>query len=229
MAPYRVSLMKWKILDTGPSSAQKNMEIDTKLLFGLKENQEPILHLYTFIDEAATYGHFIKPFAYLKEERVKKRGLQLAKRPTGGGIIFHLWDFTFSLLIPSSHQAYTQNPLENYSLVNALVGKVLTKLSSKGVALLTKKTDTSSFCMANPTIYDILIEGRKIGGAAQRNTKFGFLHQGSIAMAPPSEEFLADVLKDGQVIQEMRENSTYLAAGKQELKTLLTEEIICMN
>ncbi len=218
-----------KIVDTGRAPAWKNMEIDSELLKNLEHSQEPVLHLYQFEPEAATYGYFIQPFAHLNEEGVKKRGLQLAKRPTGGGIIFHLWDFTFSLLIPSAHPAYSRNPLDNYLFVNTAVSQIL---QGQKTELLTGETGASPFCMAKPTIYDLLINGQKIGGAAERCTKFGFLHQGSIALVPPSKEILEDVVKDPQVIQSMQQNSCSLAPSgtpvnemRDKLKTLFIAEI----
>jgi lipoate-protein ligase A len=35
-------------------------------------------------------------------------------------------------------------------------------------------------CFANPVRADVMIDGRKIAGAAQRRTRGGLLHQGSI-------------------------------------------------
>ena len=48
--------------------------------------------------------------------------------------------------------------------------------------------------MAQPTKYDVVLQGRKIAGAAQRKTKEGFLHQGTIALKMPNEELLRELL-----------------------------------
>jgi lipoate-protein ligase A len=40
----------------------------------------------------------------------------------------------------------------------------------------------SEACFSNPVIDDLLLNGRKIAGAAQRRTRGGFLHQGSIQL-----------------------------------------------
>ena len=39
--------------------------------------------------------------------------------------------------------------------------------------------------MAKPTPFDLVIEGKKVGGAAQRRTRKGLLHQGSLSVCPP--------------------------------------------
>lgn len=51
--------------------------------------------------------------------------------------------------------------------------------------------------MAEPTLYDLLIDGKKAVGAAQRKVKEGLLHQGSISLRLPGIEeklFLQDDL-----------------------------------
>lgn len=215
------------IIDTGKTSALKNMEIDADLLKNLEHSHEPVLRFFEFESDSATYGHFIQPFSHLNERQVKKKNLQIAKRPTGGGVIFHLWDFTFSLAIPASHPAYSRNPLDNYTFVNSRISQILTRLCSRIPSLVKNKTGSHPFCMAGPTLYDVMLNGKKVGGAAQRCTKFGFLHQGSIALMPPVEEYLKDLLLDAQVIDQMRMNSSSLApegVSREMLKNYFTEK-----
>ncbi len=62
--------------------------------------------------------------------------------------------------------------------------------------------------MAHPTKFDIMLDGRKVGGAAQRRTKHGLLHQGSICLTNVPEDCLAEVLVSGsQVAQSMLASS----------------------
>ena len=69
--------------------------------------------------------------------------------------------------------------------------------------------------MAKPTRYDVVFDGKKIGGAAQRRTKRGFLHQGTIALAILPDEYLERILLPGtQVLEAMKANS-YSVLGKE--------------
>lgn len=233
--------MAWNIIDSGCSSAAENMEMDFQLLEKLPHLSAPLLHLYEWEGAAATYGYFVKPENYLQMGGVAERSLTLAKRPTGGGIIFHLTDYAFSALVPASYIHYSTNTLENYSFINGIVARVLEKFigSSCGIKLLEGSCSAgghaSHFCMAKPTIYDVMLKDYKIGGAAQRRTKAGFLHQGSITLALPSEEFLQAVLLPGSaVLEAMRQNSCSLidqvsageiAKARAALKALLIEEV----
>jgi lipoate-protein ligase A len=220
--------MKWEVVDTGPGSAEENMERDVALLKDLQTNPRPILHFYDWVQDAATYGHFIDPTQFLKMEGVRKRGLQLAKRPTGGGIVFHLWDLAFSVLIPKSHAAHGKTALENYAFVNGAVKRATQQFLGKEVSLTpTDIGEIAGFCMAKPTKYDVMLGGKKIAGAAQRQQKWGFLHQGTIALVQPSADYLSDVLQDGRVKEAILANTFSLtdniSKARQEMRQLLRE------
>lgn len=206
--------MCWIIHDTGSQSAARNMEIDTALLQGLSPGDPPMLHFYDWERPAATFGHFINPADHLNLKGVEASSLDLARRPTGGGLLFHLTDFAFSLLVPSSH-FYSPNTLENYAFVNELIIEVITAFlgEKKSPSLLPvdpTPLDLASqhFCYAKPTIYDVIVEGKKVAGGAQRKTKWGFLHQGSISVAAMDPQLLDRFLKPGTLVTKaMAKNS----------------------
>jgi len=60
--------------------------------------------------------------------------------------------------------------------------------------------------MAKPTIYDVMLNGKKIGGSAQRRTKFGLLHQASIHLQKLDPDVLEKFLP-AEIVRTMDENS----------------------
>ncbi len=202
----------WEILDTGVQPAAQNMRIDAELLENAGAHARPLLHFYEWEGDCSTYGYFIDPEKYLNSDGVKKRGLSLARRPTGGGIVFHVWDMAFSVLIPSSCPEFSSNTLENYAFVNrAVLGAVKDFIREHSLLSLTpddfKSMDLQCqhFCMAKPTKYDVILDGKKVAGAAQRKTKVGLLHQGTISLVMPPEDYLRDILKtETQVLEAMK-------------------------
>ncbi len=218
--------MGWKHIDTGIRSAAANMELDAALLSDLKEEEDAILHLYEWEKDSATYGHFIDPKNFLNMEGVKSSSLDLAKRPTGGGIIFHNCDLAFSVLVPSTHPNFSANPLENYAFVNNRVIGAIEQMVDFSAELLPEEPSPldehcKSFCMAKPTKYDVMIQGKKIGGAAQRKTRDGYLHQGSVSIGFLSESYLREMLApQTQVFEGMRANSFSLLGEKWTSKEL---------
>ena len=231
----------WKIVETEPDLAEKNMELDRIFLKNIGKEERPILHFYGWSKKSLTYGHFIRPSKFLNLDEVKKRGVSIAKRPTGGGLIFHVSDLAFSVLVPASSPHFSQNILTNYHFVNSAVKEAVfafLKEKNDPLGLLEEESVPldpvcSSFCMAKPTKYDVMLGSKKVAGAAQRQTKEGFLHQGSISIALPDTAFLkAILLKGTKVFEAMHQNTFCLLQSphtENELNTArkgLTEQLI---
>lgn len=212
----------WEILDTGTRSATENMQIDAELLEVASEKTCPVLHVYDWEGDCATYGYFVDPGKYLNLDGVKKRNLNLARRPTGGGILFHVWDMAFSVVVPSCRPEFSLNTLDNYSFVNrAVLGAVKEFIREHSDLTLTTEDfaamdlQCQHFCMAKPTKYDLILDGKKVAGAAQRKTKGGFLHQGTISLVMPPEDYLRDVLRDDSQVFEAMKLYTFPILGAQ--------------
>jgi lipoate-protein ligase A len=213
--------MAWNILETKAASAEANMLLDAKLLENLEGR--PILHLYEWEKPSATFGYFIKPEELMDLEEVKKKGLDLARRPTGGGVVFHLWDLAFSVLVPAKSKLFSTNTLDNYNLVNQVVKGVVKEFIGEEIELIPEDVPfqdqiCTRFCMARPTKYDVMLQGKKIAGAAQRRTKDGFLHQGTIALLRPDPELLEAVLPVKAVREAMVQTTFALFSDPKELK-----------
>ncbi|MCE5316105.1 MAG: hypothetical protein LLG04_01910 [Parachlamydia sp.] len=208
--------MRYEILIAKAASAADNMERDSALLQSLAEHPRCVLHLYDWEQPSATYGYFIDPDNYFNQEGLNRRQMQLARRPTGGGIIFHTCDLAYSVLIPATHPTYSLNPLENYALINRAVSDAIAANIAKPLELLPLQLPSSgfdAFCMATPTRYDVMLEGRKVGGAAQRRMKQGYLHQGSIALGLPEADLLQDVLESSGTVADAMLRHGYALLG----------------
>ncbi len=228
----------WKVVDTGPNSAAENMRIDAQLLSSLDCQGAPILHFYEWNCMAATYGYFTKIERFFDLQKAEEIPLHFARRPTGGGIIFHVWDLAFSVLLPSGHRFFSKNTLQNYRLINDATLEAIKPFFHKdGISLLANdlydQSDARFFCMAKPTIYDVMLGGKKIAGAAQRRQKQGFLHQASISLAAPKWELIEQILhKNVKILDAMQQTSYYIldfgwtAAQLDELRNLVRKALI---
>lgn len=194
--------MKWLIQESGPKSPCWNMEADKQALENIGE--EPILRFYDWSAPSVTYGYFVDPWEFFDRQGVEKNGLLLARRPTGGGIIFHENDLSFSLTVPATHPFYSLNSLHSYQKINGLILKAIQESISCDLLLPnpSQAAPRGGFCMAKPTKYDLLVADKKIGGAAQRKTKKGLLHQVSLCLKLPEPAWLKEVLNDGDVISD---------------------------
>ena len=202
----------WKLLEQKQSCAKENMERDEKHLLSIKPDDDPILHFYEWQSPAATYGFFMKPEQLFRHTDA----LDLARRPTGGGVLFHLWDLAFSVIVPANHHGYSADIMKNYKFINDAVLRAVKETLDPSVSVSLLPEDpvaldslSKYFCFAKPTIYDVMIDGKKIAGSAQRRKRNAFLHQGSISIAMPSFDFIQKILPEQAVVTEAMKLNTY--------------------
>lgn len=213
-----------RVIDSGVLSPEKIMEKDAQLLENLQLDPCPILHFYEWEGDCLTYGYFTNPADYLDLTIAERLGLKMARRPTGGGVIFHLYDLAFSVLIPVNHPGYFVNSLDNYAYINRIVAQAISNLTQHSISTQLwcenqPALERPNFCMAKPTQYDLVVNGKKLGGAAQRRKKWGYLHQGSLSLSLPSTH-LIQVVKDPALFQSMMINSYPLIAQFPHLSDL---------
>lgn len=212
-------------------SAAWNMEEDYKALETISANGSPILHFYNWEMPSATYGYFLNPWDFFYKEGVEKFNLSLAKRPTGGGALFHTNDLSFSIVVPSTHPFYHVNPIFSYHFINQEVVSALKKVGfSYDFQLLhPKKSTRTHFCMLEPTTYDILVDGKKCGGSAQRKTRSALLHQGSLCLDLPSRDLLEGCLKNGKEHMDVLKKTSFCLSQpnilEPQLKDILKKQL----
>ena len=172
--------MRWFCLNSGRCAAAENMAWDAALLEAAPRFGAPVLRFYGWTESAATFGYF----QHLAEiERLTKLR-PLIRRPTGGGLVPHDRDWTYSLAFPPDDAWYALKALESYRRVHEWVQaafarcRVSTELSPGAVK------EAPGQCFTGAEQFDVLLEAKKIAGAAQRRTRDGLLIQGSIQ--PPA-------------------------------------------
>ncbi len=209
-------------------SAEESMEEDYERLLALSSSSVASIHFYQWRKPSLTYGYFVDANEKIDREALLNRDWEIARRPTGGGVILHPYDLAFGVLIPSHHSNFSDSTLENYAYVNGKVAKAIQEVTGLKAEIL--KMDCAcnervNFCMAKPTQYDVIIDSKKVAGAAQRRTKQGLLHQGSICLVLPERVVLDELIKDKNVIEEILQNSFPLAEKLQEDKERLAAKL----
>ncbi|MGB0580364.1 MAG: lipoate--protein ligase family protein [Limisphaerales bacterium] len=167
----------WQLLRSGPGSASWNMALDEALLLHAKL---PTLRLYSWSEPAATFGYFQRFESVSKETHLRP----LVRRCTGGGIVPHDHDWTYSAVFPKGTDWFALKAEESYQQIHEWVSGSFARLQ-----VATRLADccdvaTPGKCFAGFEKHDVLVNGRKVAGAAQRRIRSGLLIQGSIQ--PPS-------------------------------------------
>jgi lipoyl(octanoyl) transferase len=168
--------MNWLFLNSGKCDAAFNMALDEALLENVSQLGKPVLRFYGWTEPAATFGYFQK---FSEVERATNLR-PLVRRPTGGGIVPHDVDWTYSFVVPPNHEWYSLKAIESYRRVHEWIQNAFTKLEIETELALCCKKSLPGQCFVGHEKFDLLWRGKKIAGAAQRRNKFGLLIQGSV-------------------------------------------------
>jgi lipoate-protein ligase A len=182
--------MNWLLLQSGKGDAAFNMALDEALLEATAHLGRPVLRFYGWNEPAASFGYFQK---YAEVERATSLR-PLIRRPTGGGIVPHDADWTYSLVFPPDHEWYSLKAEESYRRVHEWIRSAFAELSINAELApsrrhsppVTRHSSCPAACFVGYVKSDLLWKGEKIAGAAQRRNRLGLLIQGSVQPPPGS-------------------------------------------
>lgn len=160
-----------------------NMAADEALAEWSAATGRSALRLYDWDRPACSFGYF-------QPASVALPGLAAVRRPTGGGLVDHRQDCTFTLALPAAHPLARENRFESYRRINGAIAQAL--LAAGWPVTLTEVEQPPPdrrllHCFRHPARFDVLLAGRKVLGGAQRRTSTYLLHQGSLQLGPLSE------------------------------------------
>jgi lipoate-protein ligase A len=156
-----------------PSSGALNMATDEALL---EWSSLPAIRFYRWARPSISFGYFGR----FRDVAEFESTHDLVRRWTGGGIVFHANDLTYSLVVPILDRARPRMSEEIYREVHQALRDALNQLGL-GADIVTRRPPAgSNVCFASPVVADVMVGDRKVAGAAHRRTKTGLLHQGSI-------------------------------------------------
>jgi lipoate-protein ligase A len=176
-AIQRVSLpTKILYLNTAPKSGTENMQIDLDLL-----NQKlPVLRLYQWQPDCLSIGRF-QDLSEINLQYCQKNNIDIIRRPTGGKTVLHGTDLTYSFIIDAD--LMPKSIIASYEIIaNALI------LGLKNLGLAAQinpgksKNPKNPICFAESSYNEIMINGKKIIGSAQKRLKNKILQHGSILL-----------------------------------------------
>jgi len=209
------------------------MAIDEALLLNFTPGTTlPVLRLYGWSPPALSIGRYQDAAAVLDLDRCRADNVPVVRRVTGGGVIYHTEELTYALVcaprdlppatsVKESFRVLTGFLLEAYRRLGLTATYAVDAAASS--AVLGERT---AFCFAGQETYDILVQGKKIGGNAQRRLKQAVFQHGSIPLLnragaganylrqPPSGiEASTTSLRDLGVMAPVEELNVLLAAS----------------
>lgn len=171
--------------DSTAHPAAMNMAVDEALL---ESATIPIIRFYRWRSPSLSFGYFGK----FSDVAVYAAERESVRRWTGGGIVLHGDDLTYSIVIPAADAAFNESSIVIYEKIHRALADALNEIGEHAVvawgieagSIAVSKHATVSAsgynCFEKSVHADVMMAGRKIAGAAQRRTRRGLLQQGSI-------------------------------------------------
>jgi lipoyl(octanoyl) transferase len=171
--------------DLEPRPAALNMAVDEALL---ESATEPVLRFYRWRRPSISFGYF----GHYAEAASQAGDREIVRRWTGGGIVPHGDDLTYSIIIPAAVPFFARSSLEVYAAIHDAIRRALEANGVEALLAENAAPKVSEDCFANAVRADVISDGRKIAGAAHRRSRAGLLHQGSIQRRHLPEKFRID-------------------------------------
>ena len=177
----------------GAHDAATNMARDAALLerAAADDLESTVLRLFTFAPPGITLGRAQDPERELDLAALARVGAGWAIRPTGGRAIWHEDEWTFSLVSRLEPGGWALSPGAAYERTGRLLADVFQRLgvparlapgSPRGVGMPRARDGAAPPCFASTARHELLLEGRKLAGIAQRVSRGALLQQGSLLL-----------------------------------------------
>ncbi|MEA3494182.1 MAG: hypothetical protein U9R38_07375 [Candidatus Margulisiibacteriota bacterium] len=168
----------WQLVISPKLPGSTNMETDLKLFNDFEQGLIPSsLRIYSWKPKCVSVGY--------AQEMIKKDGWDVVKRPTGGGIVFHNEaEVTYSLVTAINNPLLPEGMIPSYKKISEAIVYGLKILGiDAGIAFrVPQPAFRTSLCFDHPAEYEVVVDGKKIVGSAQKRGKSTLLQQGSICI-----------------------------------------------
>ncbi len=178
-------MTNWRLIISAPSDASTNMAIDEAILQTyIHKGGVPTLRIYNWQSAAISLGSSQFPANTLHLSECLRHKIMFVRRITGGEAIFHDNEITYSIVCSKSDLNVSDSVRKSFRVLTSFVFETYRKLGFKpcfaGDINGYTHGDPSEFCFATTEKFDILLDGKKIGGNAQKRSKDIIFQHGSI-------------------------------------------------
>lgn len=192
--------MRWRWLESSPASGAVQMAVDAALMARARTSGEAVFRVFAWTRPTLSFGRHEAVRARFDAATLEARGYDAVRRPTGGRVLLHDGEVTYSVTAP----ARDGEPMRDaFARINRLLAAALARLGVRADAAppgpaLRPGRDA---CFAEPSAGELVVAGRKLVASAQRRDDGALLQHGSIllvdrqgtlrslartAMAPPA-------------------------------------------
>lgn len=167
-----------------------NMAIDQALMEGVRGGAPPALRLYRWTPGCLSFGRNQPAHGRYDPAAAAARGIDIVRRPTGGLAVYHDRELTYAVAAPVS---VIGKPRAAYKAINRALAAGLRRLGVPVV--LVREGGSGGTLGSGPCFHEgapgeVLVEGKKLVGSAQRCESRTILQHGSLLLEGDQTEVL---------------------------------------
>ncbi|MEO8576754.1 MAG: lipoate--protein ligase family protein [Gemmatimonadales bacterium] len=170
----------WRLMLAPARSGAENMARDTALMERARETNESVFSVYSWAVPTLTLGRNQTAKDRYDLQEIRRRGIDVVRRPTGGRALLHFHEVTYSVTAPLPDD----EPLsESYERINRILLNGLERLgvhASEANAADRTPQPGDLPCFAAPVEGELVSGGGKLVGSAQVRENGALLQHGSI-------------------------------------------------
>lgn len=158
------------------------MALDAGLMERARMTGEAVLRVYAWATPTLSFGRNEDVRARFNADRLERDGVSAVRRPTGGRVLLHDREVTYSVTAPMPDGA---SRADGYRAINAFLRVAIERLGiivSEAPAVGGLRPGGAA-CFAEPAAGELVVGSRKLVGSAQVHERGALLQHGSILVA----------------------------------------------
>lgn len=197
----------WRLIKSATFSGAENMAIDEVLLESVVAGRSlPVLRLYRWSPAAVSLGYGQRGSDVVNLSACRGLGLEVVRRCTGGRAVLHDREMTYAVVSRELTSVFPGGILNNYQVIARVLQQTMARLGLE-VQLASERSRgvvgsgaEKSACFAAPGQFELLYQGHKLAGCAQKRLGECFLQHGSVPLdIDPDLLFQALNTRPGQI------------------------------
>jgi lipoate-protein ligase A len=215
--------MDWRILISGKRPPYENMAVDEAIMQGvIRGDSPPTIRFYDWDPPTVSCGYNQEAEKEVDFQLLAKYGLGFVRRPTGGRIVLHDHEVTYSVIAPVKGRL-GGNVTQAYSEISMALGKGMKIMGipvelEKCALSAEHQRQPSNPCFSSTSRFELSHRSRKIVGSAQVRKEDVLLQHGSILLN-------FDQSKIAEIIPGLEKDKREKLAGFLKKKTVSVNEI----
>ncbi len=196
---------RWRFLNTRFGNAFFNMAVDEAVVRSVERGASPpTIRVFGWTPPAVSFGYAQRVEREVSFDRCRDMGVGWVRRPTGGRAVLHWNELTYSVLCSADDPHLGGKILEAYEKISVCLVAGVRRLGVEArfephrQSLPVPRAERlTNPCFSSTSQFEVVVEGKKLVGSAQRRMGSVLLQHGSLLIGPEHKQ-IVDLMPDGE-------------------------------